>query len=578
MLRAQSPLRHAPTSLVLCSFALSACICDPDLVVVAPQVYADVCRDPKLELNGKLLGGVRDCSLVFEDTPVSVRTRHEIRLTNPSPVPLRIFSAEFTSNSDPAFEVELIPEEIREGQTAVGIVSYRPLVDGTQTGTLIIDSDAQNLAEDEKVVIDVSGGAFDGGLPNIVVNPLECDYGRVAIDGVAQCTLTIENTGRRDLVFDSVRFDEEALVAPAEHPAAEVPFSFVGRPPARDDALGPAGGDASSVFDLTLRFVPLALGNYQGLVVIRSNDPDSPEIAVPLNGVGVTPPTCDVRVKTVNGLALSADNSIEPLDDVILTADSSEPATPNGSITSVRWRIMDAPPGSTAILTNPSGTDTGFTFADGVLGVDLAGRYRIRATVIDDLGTESVNQCEIEFEAVPTDTILTQLTWDTSFGDMDLHLLKMTPGNEFCGTSGLAYGDTSRARGCGTTWSCYYGNCKATSSSRPDWDLDGVSGSPGDPSLDIDDQCGFGPENITIDTAEPGQYLVGVDFYGFTGCSGSGSVGNTIRLYLFGQLQAEFFKDLVNGDWWEVAIIHWPGVGQGSPCIEDLSTPEQECG
>src|SRR5690606_7681426 len=105
-------------------------------------------------------------------------------------------------------------------------------------------------------------------------------------------------------------------------------------------------------------------------------------------------------------------------------------------------------------------------------------------------------------------------------GDMDLHLLKMTPNNQFCATSGLGFGGL--ASGCGTTWACYYGNCKAASSSRPDWDLDGTAGSPGDPSLDIDDLCGFGPENITIDTAEPGQYLVGVDFFGFTGCSGSG--------------------------------------------------------
>ena len=131
---------------------------------------------------------------------------------------------------------------------------------------------------------------------------------------------------------------------------------------------------------------------------------------------------------------------------------------------------------------------------------------------------------------------------------------------------------------CGTsTQACYYGNCKSSSSSSPDWDGDGVFGSAGDPSLDIDDLCGFGPENINIDVAEPGRYLVGVDFFGFTGCSGSGSIGNTLRVYLYGQLQAEFFQDMENGDWWEVAVIYWPGSTGGAACIEDLSTTDVEC-
>ena len=33
----------------------------------------------------------------------------------------------------------------------------------------------------------------------------------------------------------------------------------------------------------------------------------------------------------------------------------------------------------------------------------------------------------------------------------------------------------------------------------------------------------------------------------------------------------------MDGDFWEVAIIHWPDPEAGVPCIEDLSTSDLEC-
>ena len=90
----------------------------------------------------------------------------------------------------------------------------------------------------------------------------------------------------------------------------------------------------------------------------------------------------------------------------------------------------------------------------------------------------------------------------------------------------------------------------------------------GDPSLDIDDREGFGPENINIDVAVPGEYLVGVDYFTPEGTP----IGNTIRIYLYGQLYAEFYRELVPNEFWEVAIINWPEA-----CVEDLSTTASEC-
>jgi hypothetical protein len=590
------PLSRSLLFLTLAAVPFAACECDTDVNVIAPQIAVDVCNDPQITVREELLGGVRDCLLEFESQPITVRTKKEIKISNPSPILLTIFSAEFTEDSDPAFEIEPpgMPDEIADGQSAFPFISYRPLVEGTQRGTLVIRSDAENLAEDEDVRIEIVGTGFDDGVPDIVVTPLECDFGRVPVasetgdSGVGQCRLQIENRGQRDLVFDEVNLLFDGFQVPPEsawEPSmgadgdAAPPFSFVGRAPSRGDALPPPadepGDTPQNIFDLTVRFVPDVLGNFQGQLRIQTNDPDTPEVIVPLSGIGAPAPSCGAGILSVNGVPAASNPTVEPLDDVILTAESSEPSTLDGAISQVRWRIVDQPPGSTAILTNPTGTTTGFTFADGVQGVDLAGRYRVAASVVDDLGTESVNECEVEFEAIPTDTILVQLSWDTSFGDMDLHFIKKDESDQFCASSGLDLGG-GVAEPCGTENACYYGNCKATSSSRPDWDNDSINGSDGDPSLDIDDLCGFGPENINIDLASPGEYLVGVDFFGFTGCSGSGSVGNTLRVYLFGQLYAEYFRDLENGDWWEVAIVHWSD-DPTEVCVESIETGAIDC-
>ncbi len=580
------PLTRTLTALCLIGTGMSACTCDQDLEVIAPAIYVDACAEPVREIDEEFLGGFEECEADFGTVDISVRSLLEIRISNPTTIdlggpqneddpeekPLEVF---LTENSDPAFRIEAAPDKIEAGLIRVPIlISYRPTLEAEQTATLVIRSNAANVPDGQDVIIPIRGTGVDNGIPDIVLSPDACDFGRVAAGSVKECLLTIENVGTRALVFDDVTFLEEYEgqpypVVPGDSELDE-PFGFFGRPPAADDVV--AAPPESNSITVSVRFTPDVLGAYAGQMRIATNDPDTPEIIVPLNGIGVDPPLCDVSITSVNGFPVNDGTAptIEPLDDVIISAEGSEPSTASGDIVATNWEIVAKPPGSTAVLTNPTGSQTGFTFAD-VLGVDLAGRYRIRATVVDDLGTESVNECEVEFEAIPTDSVLAQLSWDTAEGDMDLHVTKKNSGGQFC-PQGVELGPGSVASSCSAGSppdDCYYANCKATSGSRPDWDEDGTNGSEGDPSLDIDDLSGYGPENINIDNAVEGEYLVGVDYFSFSG----GAVGNTIRIYLYGQLQAEFFKELQPQEFWEVAVVHWP-----SACVDDLSTPAlDEC-
>jgi uncharacterized protein YfaP (DUF2135 family) len=131
------------------------------------------------------------------------------------------------------------------------------------------------------------------------------------------------------------------------------------------------------------------------------------------------------------------------------------------------------------------------------------GTSTITVTAVDD--NENVGESSVDVTRTGSAEELTiTLTWDTA-SDMDLHLLRGAETPFFDSLD-----------------DCFYGNCV---SSSPDW---GPTGSVGDPSLDIDDTGGFGPENIRLDQVETDLiYRVGVD--AFSGVPTQNRVGVTFQ-------------------------------------------------
>jgi hypothetical protein len=102
---------------------------------------------------------------------------------------------------------------------------------------------------------------------------------------------------------------------------------------------------------------------------------------------------------------------------------------------------------------------------------------------------------EVTGEAFWTERIVIELTWATELDDMDLHLL--APDGELK-----------------TDTDCYYANCKSDGWSDPlDWGVEGVT--EDNPTLDVDDISGCGPEVISIAAPVAGAYTIVVhDFPG----------------------------------------------------------------
>src|SRR5690606_26986638 len=97
---------------------------------------------------------------------------------NPSPVRLLVESIRFEDGSDPAFSFDsALPSEV---SSAVGVqgeavsIRFSPQVQSPVTARLIIESDGENLNDDEAVVIEFVGGGLDRGQPAIEVDPAEC--------------------------------------------------------------------------------------------------------------------------------------------------------------------------------------------------------------------------------------------------------------------------------------------------------------------------------------------------------------------------------------------------------------------
>ena len=232
--------------------------------------------------------------------------------------------------------------------------------------------------------------------------------------------------------------------------------------------------------------------------------------------------TCDPTAMTV-----------EPLDTITLSAAGC--TDPDGDPLTYAWIVVSRPPGSTAEIVDPDSMEARF-FVD--LATTPDHPYVFRVTVTDPSGASAT--CEVTVLAVPTRALHIQLVWDRDVTDLDLHLLNPAGSVDPDGSAGWF----------NTPNDCHWAN------RSPNW---GDAGSVADnPSLDLDDISGYGPENLSLAAPASGVYTVGVHYY----CDhGLGPSLATVRIYCGGVLAAELAGVELSstGQLWQAATIQWPG-------------------
>jgi hypothetical protein len=207
----------------------------------------------------------------------------------------------------------------------------------------------------------------------------------------------------------------------------------------------------------------------------------------------------------------------------------AESYDPNGyELIEYEWNMVEQPTGSASIL--GAGDANRYSF-----NPDMAGEYVFELVVTNDRCVQS-DPCQLTIKAIPGADMWIEMSWSQANDDMDLHLVADNAPYESDGD-------------------CYYGNCVTDDWGGLNW------GDPGrsvdDPSLDLDDIEGTGPENINIIEPEEGSYKVVVHDYPGSVFHESNQVN--VRIYLGGELIYEESKNISGEDsYTPFAEISWP--------------------
>ncbi len=305
--------------------------------------------------------------------------------------------------------------------------------------------------------------------------------------------------------------------------------------------------DGNQARTFTVIFSPREASDqsYDGELVVKSNDPERSNQNAGGKTLDLVGSGTDNKCPTARaGARVQGNNQWRqkittlPLKTVEFRSSQSE--DPDGDVQRYEWTILKRPADSTRPL-RPGPNDPNPT-----LKLDLAGEYKIELVVYDDEDAASCGEerAIITIQAVPQDDIHVQLVWDTpndrdqtdSFGtDLDLHYVRPTD------SPTPNWNDDES------------GNDIFWKNQTADW---GRPGPDDNPSLDIDDTNGKGPENINHDNPNPEKdYKVGVHYYEDRGLGASYA---TVRIYLKQELRQEFERFMPQkGLFWYVADIDW---------------------
>ncbi len=245
----------------------------------------------------------------------------------------------------------------------------------------------------------------------------------------------------------------------------------------------------------------------QGKLQILSNDPDNPDLSVPLIAThdelidsGDSGETGTAQAQPV-AVCSVLPGSIEAIHESATWVGDTSYDT-DGTIVDYTWTLYSAPAGATSTM--PPGTANRRNFIP-----DVAGEYIGELVVTDDSGLIS-DPCYATLTATAGEGLWIEIFWTNSGDDMDLHLVDG-------GGSLMSNQD------------CYYANC---TTGFLDW---GVRSNPDDdPILDLDDIPGVGPENINIEDPARGTYTVYVHDYPGSAYIGRNDV--TVNVYEGGVL------------------------------------------
>jgi hypothetical protein len=486
------------------------------------------------EDQGYVAGDLPESMLAFGEVTTGQIAEIDLQMSNPGTAGLDVcgtYLARVTFDEDGALASEEIIETnpelassgpgemlLEDGQVLGFALRFTPLYGEALAADLhlVIKHELNwNCSDDSGsgLYIPIAGEGFGDPIPDIHSDPSQVEFGEVEVgDSSTIHDVRVSNLGPGLLEIGNVG------LADSTH------FVIV------EESVGGAQLEQSGSEMLSVQFVPQGEGTHSTELLIDSNDPDENPYSLLLVGTGNGTP-----LGKGPQAVCAPDYDSAPLETEFF--DGTGSWDPDGLSLTYQW-VLTPPPGSAAELSS-------YSIAGPSIFLDLAGDYEGELTVTNSNAQSS--SCTQTIHAIPNENFRVELYWAQT-DDMDLHLLQ--PASQGWAIPHFPPGD------------CYYANM------NPDWGVSGVSDD--NPSLDLDDIPGTGPENININ--EPalapydGWYQVFVHDYTGSTTDTTGANAVTVNIYLNGVLEETYnFNITGDGDDYYVAKIHWPS-GQIVAC------------
>lgn len=200
------------------------------------------------------------------------------------------------------------------------------LVGGDYTAEIIISSN-DPVTPDTTLPVQLSVQ----GIPNISASPGALDFGELFVGLSSAAILTIENDGTDSLRITSI-VSTDPRFSSSDSNLVLAPFS---------------------ASDITVTFTPDAVTAFSGELQLSSNDPDTPQLTVPLSGVGNDPP---VAAASPDSISFSLNTNARDSATVTISNDGGSPLVfslvqQDASSSLMKTRLRNTTQGETAVNT-----------------------------------------------------------------------------------------------------------------------------------------------------------------------------------------------------------------------------------
>lgn len=464
-------------------------------------------RNNTQKTNGKTTVGCIDCvaelvpnSIAFEFTPVLETSVVNVVLKNISATEIKVKKIEWENTSAGEF-------------TLMGVVTT-DMIPANSVRSLAIQYSPKDLRPDtlrlniffegstKPALLDITTKLIGNEVctencARIQVSPRQMHLSYQPNTPSGQSTIAVGSVGQASLVIKEILLLQQG----AEFSLTHDPLPLAIR--------------ASGTANLDLTFTIPNGGSPTGSILIRSNDPFTPEITIPISARKSTKgqvgkPCIEVAPRTLNFGSLARGQSLVKsfmvkncgVEDLVIS--DIQRGTFFGFPTSQAFQVTGW---SQGMLAAGTAQQVDITFTPRRAGF-TNGSFNVRSNATNAPSVRVNVRAKTKTPPIADQDIHIEVRWDTDETDVDTHVLLLPGTGMFCQND------------------CYFSNAE------PDW---GVVGDwEDDPFLDTDDTDGHGPENVNIKKGINGKrYRVALHYWDDSTGESSFATSSKVRVKLF---------------------------------------------